>query len=181
MSILFRLSFDLESCDFSWSDLLEDPGELLDCDPGIRMEELVVLAVTDVLVSPSSVVTEFCDDVSMESDREFVEPQSSSFSKKKNARWLDWVDSQEEMRYEGSPLKAPPPFRRRMMPPTPQQSSSTSIEEMQWQTGMEEQGSSWSARERTVIARMENYLNKSDDMKLEIEELDLLMGSKKLI
>ena len=62
------------------------------------------------------------------------------------------------------------------MPPTPQQSSSPSIEEMQWQTEMGVQGSSWSAVERTVIARMENYLNEKDCLKLEIEELELLMG-----
>ena len=64
--------------------------------------------------------------------------------------------------------------RRRMMPPTPQQSSHSSIEEMQWQAEMEAQGSSWSARERTVTARVENYLNKCDDMKLEIEALEQL-------
>ena len=65
-----------------------------------------------------------------------VEPQSSSFS---NNRSLDWADSQEEMRYEGSPVKAPPPSRRRVMPSTPQ-SPSTSIEEIQWQTEMEVNG-----------------------------------------
>ena len=43
---------------------------------------------------------------------------------------------------------------------------------------MEVQGSRWSARKRTVIARMENYVNKSDRLKLEIEELELLMGPK---
>ena len=31
-----------------------------------------------------------------------------------------WANSQEEVRYEGSPVKAPPPSRR-IMPPTPQQ------------------------------------------------------------
>ena len=41
---------------------------------------------------------------------------------------------------------------------------------------MEVQGSGWSARERTVVARMENYLNKKDCLKLDIEELELLMG-----
>ena len=71
---------------------MEYPGHLLDCDGGTRMDGLVV---TDVLVSPSSVVTQFCDDVSGESDSEFGEPQSSSFSKKRS---LDWADSQEEMR-----------------------------------------------------------------------------------
>ena len=62
------------------------------------------------------------------------------------------------------------------MPPTPQQSSHSSLEAMQWQTEMEVQGSSWNARERTVIAKMEQYLNESDCMKLEIEELELLLG-----
>ena len=70
---------DLDSCVFSWSDLVEDLGELLDCDPGTRMEGLVVQVVIDVLVSPSSVVTEFCDGVSLESDWELVEPQSLFF------------------------------------------------------------------------------------------------------
>ena len=92
----------------------------------------MVLVVTDVLVSPSSVVTEFCDDVSGDSDWEFVEPQSSSFSPKK--RSFVWTDSQGEIRYEGSPLKASAASRRRMMPPTPQQSSHSSIEETQRQT-----------------------------------------------
>ena len=43
-------------------------------------EVLEVLDVTDVLVSPSSVVTEFCDGFSCCSDWDFVEPQSFSFS-----------------------------------------------------------------------------------------------------
>ena len=63
-----------------------------------------------------------------------------------------------------------------MMPPTPQQSSHSLFEGMQWQTEMEPQGSSWTARERGVIARMEKYLNESDCMKLKIEELELLLG-----
>ena len=49
-------------------------------------------------------------------------------------RSLDWAVSQEEMRYEGSPVNAPPPSRTRMMPLTPQHSSSVPTEEMQWQT-----------------------------------------------
>ena len=39
--------------------------------------------VTMVPVSPSSVVTELFEDVSLDSDWEVVEPQSSSFSKKR--------------------------------------------------------------------------------------------------
>ena len=45
------------------------------------------------------------------------------------------------------------------MPPTPQQSSYSSIEVMPLQTEMEDQGSGWNACDRTVIAKMEQYLN----------------------
>ena len=55
------------------------------------------------------------------------------------------------------------------MPPTPQQSSHSSTDERQWQAEMEVQGSSRFARERTVIAKMEQYLNES-------EEVELLLG-----
>ena len=82
----------------------------------------VVLDVTDVLVSPSSVVTELCDVSSLCSDREFVESQFFSFSQK---RALCSTSSQEEMKYEGSQVKAPPITRRRMTPPTPMQNSYT--------------------------------------------------------
>ena len=46
---------------------------------------------------------ESCDDVSVESDWEFVEPPCSFFSKKRS---LDWADLQEKVRYEGSPVKS---------------------------------------------------------------------------
>ena len=71
---------------------------------------LEVPEVIDVLVFPSSVLTEFCDGLSCCSDWEFVEPQ-------------------KEMRYESSQVKAPPMSRRRMMPPTPLQNSYASFEE----------------------------------------------------
>ena len=64
----------------------------------------VVPDVTDVPVSPSSVVTEFCDVSSWCSDWEFVEPQSFSFSKK---RAHCCTSTQEGMRYESPPVKAP--------------------------------------------------------------------------
>ena len=64
------------------------------------------------------------EDVSLDSDWEFVEPQPLPSSKKRS---LDWAVSQEEMRYEGSPVKALPTSRRRMMPPTPEQSSQSWI------------------------------------------------------
>ena len=80
------------------------------------------------------------------------------------------------MSYEGTPVKAPPTSGRRMMPPTPQQSSYSSIEAVQWQIEVEDQGSGWNARDRTFIAQMEQYLNESDCMKLEMKELELLLG-----
>ena len=33
----------------------------------------------------------------------------------------------------------------------------------------------WTARDRTVIARMEQYLNENDNMRVEIEELEFLL------
>ena len=79
------------------------------------------------------------------------------------------------MSYEGTPVKAPPCTRRRMRPPTPQQNSHSSADERQWQADMEAQRSIWSTRERTVIAGMENHLDRSADMKVENHELELLM------
>ena len=64
------------------------------------------------------------------------------------------------------------------MPPTPQESSHSSIEVVQWQIEMEDQGSAWNACDRTVIAKMEKYLNESDCIKLAIEKLELLLGSE---
>ena len=48
-----------------------------------------------------------------------------------------------------------------MRTPLPQQSSFSSMEE----------GRPWSAQERTAIARMEQYVNNSDVLKLEIAEV----------
>ena len=97
-----------------------------------------------VAVSPSSVVTEVCDGFSLDSDWEFVEPQSFSFSKKRSSVG---EENQGEMGYEGSPVKAPPNTRRRIMPPTPQQISFSSMDESQWRADLEAQPSIWRTRE----------------------------------
>ena len=131
----------------------------------------VVPDVTDVPVSPSSVITEFCDVSAICSGREFVESQSFSFSQKR-ARCC--TDTQEGMRYEGSPVKAPPITRRRMTPPTPMQNSYTSFEREQG--GREEEGRGWNARERTIIARTKEYLERSYSVKMRVEELEGLLG-----
>ena len=64
-----------------------------DCEPDSRARVTDVPDVTDVFVSTSSVVTEFCDVSSSCSDWEFVEPQSFSFSRK---RAHSWTVTQEE-------------------------------------------------------------------------------------
>ena len=69
----------------------------------------------------SLVVTELCDVSQCGSDWEFVEPQSFS------------TDTKDEMRYEGSPLKAHPLSRRRMTPRTSVQNSYTSfVRDLSW-------------------------------------------------
>ena len=59
-----------------------------------------------------------------------------------------------------------------MMPPTPLQSSHSSYEERQWQVEVEDQ--IWDARDRTVIVKTKQYLEESDSMKVEVEELGRL-------
>ena len=77
-----------------------------------------------------------------------------SFSKKRD---FAYVEIHEDKNYEG--MLAP---KRRMRTPLPQQSSVSSMEE----------GSPWGARERTAIARMEQYANNSYCIRLETDEVD---------
>ena len=65
---------------FLWRDLLEKLEDLSDFEPDTRVQVHMVLDVTDVLVSHSFVVTEFCDGFSCYSDWKDVVPQSFSFS-----------------------------------------------------------------------------------------------------
>ena len=128
---------------------------------------VVVLDVTDVLVSPSSVVTEFCDGSSLCADREFVEPQSFSFS---ILRAHCCTDTQEEMRYEGSPVKAPPITRRRMTPPAPMQNSCTSFEG----AGKVRRG-----RQMMECERTKQFLGRSFSVKVRVEELERFAGTRR--
>ena len=145
----------------------EKPGDWSEFESDSRVEVRVVSVVTDL----SSVVTEFCDGFSCCSDWEFVEPQSFSFSKK---RAHCCTSTQEEMRYESSQVKAPPLSRRRMMPHTPLQNSNGTFEEEQGRFVMEDQ--MWSARERTFMARTKQYLEESYSVKVEVEEVEGLLG-----
>ena len=98
------------------------------------------------------------------SDREIVEPQSFSLSK--NCAHC-CTDTQEETRYEGSPVKALPLPRRRMTPPTPMQNSYTSFEREQG--SYEEARREWNARERTIIPRTKQSLERSYSVKMRVE------------
>ena len=71
----------------SGNSLLLGPKEdLSDSEPDACAPVRVVLDVTDVPVSPSSVITEVCEVLSCCSDWEDVEPQSFLFSKKRAQR-----------------------------------------------------------------------------------------------
>ena len=122
-----------------------------------------MLEVPDVPVFPSSVVTELCDGFCCGSDWDLVEPQSFS-----------GTVTQKEMWSEEPQVKAPPISRRRVMPPTPLQNSYASFEEVQEHYEVEDQ--MWSARERVVIAKAKRYLEESESVKVEIEELESQLG-----
>ena len=107
-----------------------------------------------MLVSLSSVVTELCDVSPCGSDWELVEPQFCSFSKKCAHCG---TETQEEVRYEGSQVIAPPLSRRRMTLPTPVQNSYTSFARDRRRY---EEGRGWNARERTIIERTKLFLEK---------------------
>ena len=73
------------------------------------------------------------------------------------------------------------------MPPTQLQSPQPSIEVTQLQMevddeelvacGKEYEGEyRWTARDRVVVVRMEQYLDRSESLKVEVEELELLLG-----
>ena len=160
--------------------LLGDSCGLSDCVPQVSFGVAVVI---DGLVSPSSLVV-MSEALLSDSDWEIVESQSFSFSGTRQAVCLE---NQEHMNYDGTLVKAPPVFRRKIFPPTLQQSLHPSIEAVQLQTEVEGQESDsyemeyegqhrWPTRDRTVIARMAHYLNENDNMRVEIEELEFLLG-----
>ena len=127
--------------------------------------------VTGVPVSPSSVVAELCDCFSCGSGWDFVELQSFSFFKK---RVHSCTATQKEMWSEEQQVRAPPMSRSRMMPPTPMENSYASFEEEQGHVEVEDQ--MWSARDRAVIGNTKQYLENSESFKVEIEELEFLLG-----
>ena len=93
----FRHGEMSESGGISSGDLWDDPcGEGLTAFLGLGRVGLWVLVVTDVPVSPSSVVTEVCDGFSLGSDGELLEQYSFSFSKRR-AHPLDSCAGRDEV------------------------------------------------------------------------------------
>ena len=159
---------------------MEKPEGLSDCEPDTRVD---VSVVTDVPVSPSSVVIELCRVSPCLSDWSFVEPQSFPFSEQ---RAHCCAVTQEVMRYEDSPVKAPPLCRRRMTPPTPLQNSSSSFAAGQGHHEVTNQV--WRVREKapwrqssasscSVVSggAVENYLENCADIEVDIDALALLL------
>ena len=171
---------DSGSCGDSWSDLLGDSCGLSKSMPAVSSGLPVV---TDVSDSTTSVGVPG-EALRSGSGCEMVEPQSISLLRKRQAFC---VKGQENMNYDGTPAKAHPASTRKVMSPTPQQGLPPSIEAMQLHMEVEDQGNCicrieyggehrWTARDRVVIARMEQYLDESDSLKVEVEELELLLG-----
>ena len=84
---------DSDSCGDSWGDLLGDSCGLSECVPAVSSGVPVVIDVPD---SPSSMVV-IGRALLSNSDCEIVEPQSFSFSRKRQAFC---VENQEDMNYD---------------------------------------------------------------------------------
>ena len=80
------------------------------------------------------------------------------------------------VQYEGSPVITPPLSRRRMTPPTPVQNSYTSF--VRDHGRYEEERRVWNARERTIITRTKQFLERSRSVKVQVEALEALLGQK---
>ena len=106
---IFCQGEDLESCGgVSWSDVLDNLDVLSDCESESRAVVSAVLVVSDVLVSLSSVVTECFDDVVLDLEWQFVEPQSVFFLEGASVHWDGfsgnherwWVTSKSTSAYQ---------------------------------------------------------------------------------
>ena len=127
--------------DFSGVHLWDKPEDLSDCEPDARALVCVVLDVTGVLVSlflrGSRSVVRFSRAVLV--GKMFY--RSLFLSPKKRV----WPATQEGMRYEDSPVKAPLPSSRRVTPSTPLLTSHVSFVGEQGCSEVGEQ--MWRARE----------------------------------
>ena len=83
------------------------------------------------------------------------------------------TDTQEEMRCEGLLVKAHPLSRRRMTPPAPMQNSYTFF--VRDHGRCEEEGRGWNARERTIIVKIKQYLERSFSVMVQVEAVEDLL------
>ena len=144
----------MESCgDCFLGRLLDNPEDLSDCEPDSCAHVRVVPDVTDVFVSPSSVVTELCD-------WEFVEPLSFFFLQTACTLWCRYAGRGEVLRLTSES--------------TPVQNSYTSF--VRDHGRYEEEGRGWNARERTIIARTKQFLERSFSVKVQVEAPEALLG-----
>ena len=111
-------------------------------------------------MSPPSVVTVVCEDMPSDSCWDFVESQSFSLSRKRN---FACVEGQEDMNYEGTPVKAP-------LCPQKKDDDAFATAELLFVNGRRKPLGS--AQERTAIARMEQHVNNSQVFKVEIAEVE---------
>ena len=78
------------------------------------------------------------------------------------------------MRYEGSLVITLPLSRRTMTPPTPVQNSYTFF--VRDHGRYEEEGRGWNVRDRTIIARTKQFLERCFSVKVQVEALEALLG-----
>ena len=130
-----------------------------------------VLDVLDVPVSPSSVANEFCDGFSFCSDWECVEPQSFSFSPKACSLLESYAARDEVRRLTSESASA-------IKKKNDAAHCKIRIHRLKTSKGLFEvkDHQTWSACDRTVIARTEQYLEESKSLKLEDVELESLLG-----
>ena len=83
------------------------------------------------------------------------------------------------MNFDGASVKAPPASRRKIMPSTQQQRTQPPGTPLQMEVEDQEFGACGkeyegeyrrTAREKTLVAKVEQYLNESGNVKVEIEE-----------
>ena len=168
---IFSHEGDLESFgDLSWVDLVEKREDLSDCETASCALVRVVPVVIDVLVSPSSVVTEFCDGLSLGSDWEDVIPQSFSFFKKRALCCTSNARRDEVRRLT------------RESAPDDEQKGDTAhtyakfVHHLLSGAGKLRRGRQMMDCERTLIPRTKQLSEGSYSVKVEVEELEGLLG-----
>ena len=164
---------DLENCGhISWEDLLEEPEDLSGREP-VSGELVRVVPVSLRLWSPSCVMFPLVTLIEILLNRgPFLSPKTCSL--------YSCAGRDEVRRLTGESVSA---FKkkdeRRMTPPTPVQNSYTSF--VRDHGRHEVEGRGWNARERTIIARTKQFLERSHCVKVQVEAFRRPVGSQKML